>query len=223
MTAAAQHHTLLKIGGAAAAAFAGYEFLYKPWKAAQDAAALAAAGTGINPGYTSTGGGGGGLFSLPYITSPSPNVGVTPSNLDPGAAVGGPIGYCMHKKGWTQTQCTQRYNAIVSAYQAGVAALQALQSGTGAAGTQAQIDATKAALANAQAQYNAAVAASNPAMAQQWLATITAAQADIASLTQLLTTIPGRVASYQHDLAGLVSDFQNLFGIALGGVQTIAA
>lgn len=220
--AAANQHTLLKLGGAAAAAFVGYEFIYKPWRAAKDAALAASAGS-LSPGglpYTITSGGGN--FGLPYITTPQ-SIGPMPSNLDPGAAVGGPVGYCMHKKGWTQNQCTSRYNAIVTAYQAAVTEIQKLQTGTAQAATQAQITSTQAAIAQAQAALNAAFAAGNVAQVDALRAKIAAWSADVAALQTLLNQAGAKLASYQSAVAGLASDFQNLFGIALGGVQPIAA
>lgn len=55
-------------------------------------------------------------MSPPLIQAPG-YVGVTPSNLNPGAAVGGPVGTCMQRKpNWTQGQCQTRLNNLVSAY-----------------------------------------------------------------------------------------------------------
>lgn len=213
MAAAAKKNTLLMVGGGIAGLFGVYEFVYKPWKAAQDAALIAA---GQSPlGYTTTGGGGGGGGGFPIITSPSVLTGgITPSNLDPGAAVGGEVGSCMHYKGWTQQQCTTRLGNIHAAYQAAMAELAKLQSGSGAE-AQAALAANQAALPVAIAAYNAALARGDQGGAAQIKLAIDGHNADIAALNARLASIPSRIMALQSAIAGWKTEYQNLTHMAL--------
>lgn len=204
-------HDLLKIGAAGAAAFGLYEFWWKPRQDAAAAAALLPL-TSSAP-YTV---GGGGATTLPYVTSPTAPVGIQPSNLDPGAAVGGPVGTAMHRKNWTQAQATQRINDLTAGYQAQVAALASLQSGQALATINAAIAANQAALASAAGPYNAAVASGDAAGALIWKNAIDAHNADITALNNRLQSIAGQITAYKNNIAGLQSDYYNLTGLTLG-------
>lgn len=214
MAATAQHHTLLKVGGAAVAALAGYEFLYKPWKASQDAALLAA--TGTTSSILPSSGGGGGGYTLPYITAPTTVGAIQPSNLNPGAAVGGPTGTCMSRKGWTQSQCENRLNGLVAGYQSAAAMLASLQNGTEVATAKASLTANQAALQQAMQAYNQALATGDAAGANQWKAAIDGHNADIAALTAAISGVPGRITQIQSAIAGFIHDYQALTGLTLG-------
>jgi len=233
---AQQQHTLLTIGALGAAAIAGYEFLYKPWKAEQDAALLGTT-TGIDPTTglpSNTGNPGGVMYPSsagvlspivdtginnppgPYVTAPVGNVGIPPSNLDPGAAVGGPIGTMMTRKNWTQQQATDRYNLLQTTYAASVANLNALTSGQTAQQIQAALAAENAALQAAGPPYNAALARGDAATANQWKIAIDGHNQDIAELNARLQAINSNIAAYQNQIAGLQSDYYNLTGLQLG-------
>lgn len=211
---ASKDHALLKVGGAAAAAFAAYEFLYKPWRNAQLAAQAAAGSTAFGSPFVQTGAGGN--FGLPFIQFPT-QVGPMPSNLDPGAQVGGPIGYCMHYKGWTQSQCQTRYNKVVAAYKDGVAKLAALQNGSQLASLNAALAADQAALTNAQAAYNAAVASGDAGRALVLQQEIGVHLQNMAVTRQQIAAIPTQTAAFQTDLAQLQADFLKTFGQNLTG------
>lgn len=209
---AAKKHTLLYLGGGAAALFGGYEFLYKPWKMAQDAALIAA---GQQPSsFTYTGGGGGGGGYAPVVTSPSVITGITPSNLDPGAAVGGEIGACMHYKGWTQQQCTTRLASIRTAYNNAVTELASLQNSSQGQAT-AAIAATQAALTGAMANLNADLKSGDAAGADNWRRVIAGHQADLADLNARVATIPARIAAIQGAVAGWKTEYTNLTHMTL--------
>lgn len=212
----AQNHDMLWLGAAGAAAFAGYEFLYKPWKAAHAATVpgsiLTGPGAPAAPAAPSAG------YSYPYVTSPTvltPQP-VQPSNLNPGAAVGGLVGTCMSRKGWTQSQCQQRLDALVAAYNANKARIVSLQPGApGLVAAQTQLAATQNALQNAMAQFNAATAAGNPAAALQWKTAMDGHNADIAALSAAINSAPTQITASQSAMAANASDYQALTGVPL--------
>jgi len=200
---AQQKITMTKAAIVGGAGLLAWQFLYKPWKAAQDAAATPLP-------FWGGGGGGGGGSGLPYVTTPST---ITPSNLNPGAAVGGPVGACMQKKGWTQQQCTDRLNQLVSAYQGAVAQLNLLKSGQGGADVLAQLAATRNALQGAMAQYNAAMAAGDAAGANQWKLAIDGHNADIRDLEARGSSQQvAAIAKWETAIAGHKSNYLALTG-----------
>lgn len=201
--------TLTKAALAGGAGFLAYQFVYKPWRMAQDAAAIP------QPSILPWSGGGGAGVGMPALTYPQ-YVGPQPSNLDPGAQVGGPVGTCMHRKGWTQAQCQARLDAIVQAFNGAKAQLANLKSGTGAQEVAAQLAATKAALANASAQYNAAVARGDQAAALQWKAALDGHMNDIRDLEgRSASYIAGQITKWETAIAGHVANYQALTGLTL--------
>lgn len=225
--AARKKHTLLWIAGAGVGAFAVYEWLYKPW-AAQQAALVA---SGALPASTNP------LSSLfPSLNLPAPAsmlsttpaVGPVPST---GAPVGGVVGACMAKKGftWTQTQCQTRLDALVSAAtnaRSAIAQLQSATSNPAAAGipaAQAQLAATQAALATATDSYNKLLAAGDTNGAATFHAAMLAHQSDIADLTARIAAAgtandnSAAIAAYQGQLAANDADYFALTGSHLIG------
>jgi hypothetical protein len=220
--ATAKRHTLLLIAGAGVGAFVAYEFVYKPWASAR--AAAAAAGQPAPSLFSSI------VPSLPppaaMVSAPAQ---ITPSNLNPGAAVGGVVGACMQKKGntWTQQQCQARLDALVAAAQNAKAAIAQLQSAAGnpaAAGipaAQAALAQNQAALQVATTNYNAAAAAGNVNDAATWHAAMLAHQADITDLTNRIAAAQApadnsaAIAAYQGQLAANDNDYFNLTGVHL--------
>lgn len=208
---AKQGHPVLMAGGAVAAALAGYEFVYKPWKATQDAALATSSGL-----FAPTGGGGGG-GGLPYVTTPTVlNPGnIQPSNLNPGAVVGGPTGTCMSRKMWPQQQCQTRLDALTQGYASIKSQLATLLSGADVTAMKATIVANQQALANAMAAYNTAIATNNPALANQLKIEIDGHNADIAALQAHVARVPTDITALQNTLAGLAHDYQALTGLTL--------
>ena len=201
--------TLTKAAMAGGAGLLAYQFLYKPWRAAQDAAALPA--PSILP-WSGGGGGGGGGVTFPTYVGPGPQ----PSNLAPGAAVGGPIGTCMHRKGWTQSQCQARHDAIVEGYNRTKAQLANLKSGAGSVEVAAALNASRTALAGAMQQYNAALARGDQAAALQWKAAIDGHSSDIRDLeARSSSMIAGQITALETTLAQLQANYTALFGAQL--------
>lgn len=252
-----EHHTLLWLLGLGGAAFAGYEWVYKPWEA-QQALLTTPAGTGLDTtGISyggSTGGGGSGYSVTPapsyattpvatyangsstpaspspltYVTSPA-NITPTPqnyvntggpSNLSPGNAVGGLIGACMNKKGWTQSVCTTKLRAILAAYQDAVAQLQNLQSGGIAGQLQTQLAANQSAAANALQSANAAKAGGNAGSFQAFMSQYNENVANTKSIQSQIAAIPQRITAYTSAIAGYITEFQNATG---ADIRTVAA
>ena len=202
----AKDHKLLWAGGLVAGGLAFWEWVWKPLQATQ--AAIVAQSAGGLP-YTPTGGGGGLLYSGPMVTAPT-DLGFTPSNLDPGAAVGGPIGYCMHKKGWTQQQCQTRYTAVGT----GLANAKSLLASVDAdlPVQQAQLAASQAALPGAMAKLNEAHATGDIAGQQLWQHQVDGLNADIAALQAAISGAGARKTFIQGQVAALTAEAQTLFG-----------
>jgi multidrug efflux pump subunit AcrA (membrane-fusion protein) len=218
----ARKHRILWIAGAGVGAFAAYHWIYKPWAASRDAA-LAAGGQvpSLFPFSSAS--------ALPppaaMVSAPAQ---ITPSNLNPGAAVGGVVGACMTKKGntWTQGQCQARLDALVSAARNATAAIAQLQNGVnpaagGIVAAQAQLAAEQAALDIATQNYNAAAAAGNTNDAATWHAAVLAHQSDIADLNNRIAAAQApannaaAISAYQGQLAANDNDYFNLTGVHL--------
>lgn len=215
---AKQNHDVLLIGGAGAAAFGAYQWIYKPWKAAKDAAAAAASLNTGTPLYsTPTGGGTGGPIT-PYVTTPTnlTPAPITPSNLNPGAAVGGPVGTMMARKGWTQAQAQARYDALQGAYKAAVQQLATIQSGGSLAEANATIAANQNAIAQISPLYNAAVAAGDLAAASGYMARLTGHRNDIEAINGRIAGLNNQITALKNAIAGYQSDYQALTGQSLG-------
>lgn len=214
---AKKKHGLLELLGLGAAAFAGYKFVYEPWRLNQDALATSAAGGAVTPTYTDTGVGG----LLSAISAPAPSVGtsypITPSNLDPGAAVGGAVGACMHKKGLTQSDCTARLQKIVAAIQAAQTQLASLQSGSATANLQAFLTANQAAVASDQANITAATARKDTGAVASYKAALAAHQANVTSAAQQLAQIPGQITAIQAAIAGAMANYTSYTGLQYAG------
>jgi hypothetical protein len=207
---AKKKHTLLEIAGVGAAGLAAYEWLYKPWRAAKDAA-----GAATTPLFSFGGGspaGGGFTTGLPYITGPAPNIGGQ-STLDPGANVGGPVGTCMHRKNWTQTQCETRLNALQTGFTQAKARLANWDADVAQA--RAALAANQAALTQAQAGLNLATANHDAAGVIAWTNAVNGHTADIAALTAQLAGVDQRKTDIVNLIAGLNHDFQALTGLTL--------
>lgn len=215
----AKNHELLWIAGLGAAGFAGYEFIYKPWVANQAALAAATAAGGTVSSYTTPPlTSGAYAVGAPYVTTPTSLVPqpITPSNLNPGANVGGAVGTCMTRKGWTQSQCQARLDALVAAFNANKATIAQLSpGGASLTAAQAQLAANQTALANANAQYNAALRANDPAGANIWKAAIDGHMADIQAITAAINSAPAKITAAQSAMAGNASDYLALTGLTL--------
>lgn len=222
MAAQKDTHTLLWIAGAGGAAVAGYELFYKPWRTAKDLAA--ATGGAISP-LLPTGG-----LSSPSYVGPSPvSTQQQGSIIDPRTSPGGDVGAAMWKKNWTQTQATQRLNAIKTGVANSRAAIANLSSNTAnpaAAGlnaAQAQLAAESAALAQAQQAYSRLTAAGDTAGAASYAAAIAGHQNDINDLNARIAAAQrpsdnsAAIAAYQGALAGLLADYTALTGMTYGG------
>jgi hypothetical protein len=239
-------HTLLYVAGAGVAAWAAYEYLYKPWAAARGIGA--GEGDQLNPltlspsYYPGAGGGAGGgyvpaspglpalsdMVSAPGLALPSP-VGFT--SLGP--QYSGVLGACIAKKGgtWSPEKCQQRLNDLVTAARTARAQIDALRGGSanpnaaGIAAAQLALAQNQAALNQAAANLNAATAAGDQADANTWRAAIAAHQADINDLAARIAAA-GRpvdnsaaIAAYEGALAGNDNDYFNLTGTHLiGGI-----
>lgn len=216
-------HRLLWIAGAGVGAWLVYERVYKPWAAASSAAVAAG---GQAPSI---------LSALPNILLPTPTpspaamvsapLAITPSNLNPGALVGGAVGACMQKKGntWTQQQCQTRLDALVAA--AGNAKLAISQlsaagnpAASGIPAAQAQLAAEQAALVEAQTNYQANLNAGNTTNANAWYAAMIGHQNDINELNARIAAAQAdpdnsaAIAAYQGQLAANDNDYFALTG-----------
>lgn len=212
---AKKKHGFLELVGLGAAAFAGYKFVYEPWRLNQDALAASAAGGTVTPTYTSTGS----PSILSTISSPTPAIGtsypITPSNLDPGAAVGGAVGACMHKKGLTQGDCTDRLQKLTTAIANDTAQLQALQSGAAASALKTQLAANQAALTSDMQNLNTAKASGNQAGVVAYTAAMKEHQANVNALNSQLASIAGQITAYQAALASQRQNYTNYTGLTL--------
>lgn len=220
--AAAKRHDALIIAGAGAAAFAGYEFVYKPWaaKKALDAAA------GIAP---ATGGGLSPFFSTPTIVGPSVNPGgVQGSIVDPRVTPGGDVGQAMWRKTWTQQYAAARLAAIKKGLSDSLGAISQLQQQTanpaasGIAAAQLAAQQNDAAAAGAVQQQQAALAAGDAAGAALWASAAAAHQQDAREIRARIATASAppdntaAIAAYQGAAAGLRADYKALTGLDLG-------
>lgn len=224
---ARRKHTLLYVAGAGLAGWAAYQYLYKPWKAQQDAAAggLLPGGGAFLPGGTVTG--------SPPLGSllPAPG-GITPIGWTSlGPQYGGVLGACIAKKGgtWSPEKCQARLNDLVNAARTAKAQITALQGGSlnpnaaGIPAAQLALAQTQAALANATERYNATAAAGDTNAAAIWHAAIGAHQADIGDLVARIAAAgkpvdnSAAIAAYEGALAGNDNDYFNLTGTHLIG------
>ena len=220
---ARKHHRILWIAGAGVGAWAAYRFIYQPWAAA----AAAAAAAGETPPSL--------LSSLPSILAPnsypapaamvSAPLAITPSNLSPGALVGGVVGACMAKKGntWTQQQCQTRLDALTAAASNAQLAISQLRTSSNPAASgipaaQAQIALEQAALDIATTNYNNSVAAGNASDVAIWHAAMIGHQNDINELNARISAAAAPVdnsaaiAAYQGQLAANDNDYFALTG-----------
>ncbi len=223
----ARKHRILWIAGAGVGAWAGYQFIYKPWAAAR-AAALAAGGQvpSLFPSLPALGG----PVTVPgpgaMVSGPAPQI--MPSNLNPGAAVGGVVGACMQKKGntWTQQQCQSRLDALTAAAStAQYAIAQLRQAGNPAAAgipdAQAALAAEQSALNIATTNYNNSVAVGNSSDAAIWHAAMLGHQNDINELNARIAAAQqpvdnsAAIAAYQGQLAANDNDYFALTGVHL--------
>lgn len=213
MAAAARNHDVLILGALGGAAFLGWEFIYKPWKAKKDLSLPASAGGGISP-----------FASTPTIVGPSVNPGgVQGSIVDPRTTPGGDVGQAMWRKNWTETQARMRLTAIKDAARGAIAAIARLQAGAsqpeGVAQAQQFVRDNEAALTNAVAQKNAKLAAGDNAGAAPWAAAETAHRQNIAEaqarIAQAAQPDTAGIAKYEGALASLRADYKALTGLDL--------
>lgn len=229
---AKSNHDLLYLALAGGGAFAGYEFLYKPWAAAQAAVAN---------GAVSAGG-----FNFPPVSSmvtgasPAIDTSLVPGQTapiyssNPSLAYPGIIGNCMAKKGntWSAAQCQTRLNAYIVSYNNAAQAIANLKANT-ANPAASGIPAAQAELARVDAvitQQQAALA-QQPADSQgyqQFATSIAALQTDRAQIAQRIASAAMAVdnspaiAAYQGAMAAADSDFFNLTGTHLAvGMATV--
>lgn len=209
-------HTLLYAGGAGVAGFLAYEMFYKPWRAAHDAALTPPAPA--TSWFTSTGGGGGGggggSSYIPSVTIPS-TVGPQPSNLSPGLAIGGPVGTCMYKKGWTQQQCQTRLDRVTTAYRQYTTDLAKMKSGQVAAELNAHLAQLTTAINATIPQYNVALSTGNIGGANQLKLSLDDWNNQIRIINGQLAGIPGEITAYENEIAGFKSQYLALTGLNL--------
>lgn len=212
-----QNHDLLWLGGAAALGLAGYEFLYKPWVAAQLAATTAL--SPLMPGS---------MISSPTLVGPSVNPqGVQGSIVDPRVSPGGDVGQAMWRKNWTQQQAADRLAAIKLGYSNSLAAISQLQSQVanpaagGIAAAQLALQQSDAAAADAINQQQLALAKGDQAGAAMWAAAAAAHQQDSREIRGRIATASSPpdnsagIAAYQGTIAGLKADYAALTGMTL--------
>lgn len=208
---AAKKHHLLEMVGLGAAVFAGYEWIYKPWKL-NNTLASAASVTPSYPAFTSTGA----PSVLSSVTSPTPiGYPITPSNLNPGGAVGGEVGACMSKKGLTQSDCTARLQKIRNAYASSVSQLQALQSGSVAATVQTSLAANQAAAASDIQNITAAKARGDAGAVIAYTRAYNEHTSNASALQTQLSGIPGQIIAFQAEIVSLLQNYKNYTGFAL--------
>lgn len=210
---------LLASGGAA---FAAYQFLYKPWLAAKAAGSGAAASTWpmFNPGPTPT-------VSTPTVVGPtySGPGGQQGSIVDPRVNPGGDVGQAMWKKNWTQAQAATRLAALKSAFAQAKAAIAALQApGANAPNVAAGLQlatANELAAANEDQAFARAVAAGDDAAAAQWRVAADAHRADAKEIrarvaaAQAAPDAAAQIAAWQGAMAGHAADYFALTGLQL--------
>lgn len=219
-------HAILWAGGAGLAGLYVYEKIIKPQTANAGTPDLLPglpltqapppSPVTYGPGVVQTSAGGN--TGVPYVTSPTSLVPqpIQPSNLNPGAVVGGPVGTAMSRKGWTQAQATDRLNAITTAYNSAVQTLASLTGGAALAQQQQLLAANQAAVAGAIPVYNAALARGDAGTANQWKIAIDGHNADIANIQANINNIASQTTAIQNEVAGLRSDYQALTGLTLG-------
>lgn len=211
---AKQKHTLMEVLGLGAAAFAAYKFVYEPWHENQLLTAATANGSATTtyPSYTDTGS----PSILSSITSPTPvTAGITPSNLDPGARIGGEVGACMHKKDLTQADCTARLAKIRAAWNDAKTQLAALQGGTAAAAAQAALTANQAAAATDLQNITAAKQRGDAGSVLAYTQAYNEHSANAKASAAALAAIPSRITAYQAAIVGYVQNYANYTGLQL--------
>lgn len=217
MAAANTNHDLLWVGGAAALGFVGYEFLFKPWAAAQ---ALAASPlTPISPAS---------MISSPTPIGPVGNpTGIQGSIVDPRLSPGGDVGQAMWRKNWTQQQAAARLAAIKQGYSNSLAAIAQLQgqvvnpAAAGIAAAQLALQQSDNAAAGAVAAQQDALAKGDQAGAAMWASAAAAHQQDSREIRGRIATASAPpdntagIAAYQGAIAGLKADYAALTGMTL--------
>lgn len=215
-----QHHEALWVAGIGAAAFAGYELLYKPWAAAKALAATAAGG--LAPLFPSS------MLSSPTVVGATANPGgVQGSIVDPRVTPGGDVGQAMWRKNWPQAQAAARLAAIKLGYSNSLAAISQLQSqvanpaAAGIASAQLALQQNDAAAARAVANQQAALQAGDAAGAALWASAAAAHQQDSREIRGRIATASAppdnsaAIAAYQGTIAGLKADYAALTGMTL--------
>ncbi len=230
----AKQPDIVLLAGGAAAAFAGYEFLYKPWKAKQGASPTSFPTPPTPPAtpYTPTPY----PYPLPPITppagsqTPAPGAGgLTGSIVDPRITPGGDVGQAMWRKMWTETQARQRLDQLKAAYAGGKsnvvelrkmlpdpAAVAAAQSAA------AQQDAAAAYADNAAAQ---AIAAGDALGAAKWQGAAAVYRQDAKEIRNRLAAMPqvadpailAKIAEWERAMAGHANDYTILTGYRIPG------
>lgn len=222
--AAAKKHTLLELAGAGIAAFIGYEYVYKPWAANQAAvaagtAAAAATGTGSFFAPLSS------LISAPTTTTmPAAAAATIGASIgDHRITPGGPTGYAMWLKGWSQDQAHDRLIAEQTGYNNAMQAIANLQNTANPAAAdlpaaQAALQAEQAALSVAQTAYQQLMAAGNTQGAATYAAAISGHQNDIAQLQARIAAAgqavdnSAAITTWQSAAATFASQFAALTG-----------
>lgn len=223
MSKAKRRGELFTVAGIGAAAFAGYEFVFKPWRARQAAAAL------LGP----TSGGGGGSFLAPGISTPTivgggfaPG-GVQGSIVDPRVNPGGDVGQAMWRKNWPQAQAAARLSQIKAAYSTAIGTLTQLRqqsinpaaAGIPAAQLAAQQNDMAAAQAIARQQQD--LAAGDVTGAALWATAAANHQNDAREIRARIAQASGPpdnsagIAAYEGAAAALKADYRALTGLEL--------
>lgn len=211
-------HAALWVAGIGAAAFAGYEWIYKPWANAQALADVASLSP-LSPV---------GMVSSPTIVGSTANPGgVQGSIVDPRVTPGGDVGMAMYRKNWPQAQAAARLQAIKAGYSTSLGAISQLQSqavnpaASGIAAAQLVLQQNDAAAAAAIANQQTALAAGDAAGAALWASAAAAHQQDSREIRARIATASAppdnsaAIAAYQGTIAGLKADYAALTGMTL--------
>lgn len=221
--AQSQSHAGLWVAGLGVAGLAAYEFIFRPWQAAQAAAATAGGGSALAPLFPSS------MISSPTLVGPSVNPGgVQGSIVDPRVSPGGDVGQAMWRKNWTQAYTTARLAAMKKGYADSLTAIAQLQNqvvnplsaGIPAAQLQAQLN-DKAAADEITAQ-QAALAAGDTVGAALHASAAAVHEQDAREIRARIATASAppdntaAIAAYQGTIAGLKADYMALTGMTLG-------
>lgn len=218
-------HTLLWVAGVGVAAWAAYEWVYKPWRAARKGAQTDIGVPWASPYLPAAGAGSTALPGPSSVIAAPESLGNIVSYNTLGPHYDGPLGACIAKKGgtWTPEYCQARLTALIDSARtskAQIAALKAAANPNAGAvpAAQAQLALVQAALAGATANYNAAVQRQDDADAAKWHVAVIDHQNEAAELAARIgaaSQAPNNVvaiAAYEAQLAANDRNYYELTG-----------